>query len=144
MGRGGGQDDTTRARFIGDMPHTWVGSDYVRSLLDMFVYERREGGEGPAALVLAAGVPASWLEEGGVRVALLPTPFGKLGYLLLRDGDEIVMKIDAGLVPPPGGLLLAPPATGSIATIGGSPARLDDAGRVIVSEVPAEVRWRTR
>jgi hypothetical protein len=136
--------DTTRARFIGDMPHTWVGSDYVRSFLDMFVYERRAGGEGPAALVLAAGVPASWLEEEGVRVASLPTPFGKLGYLLHRDGDEIVMKIDAGLVPPPGGLLLAPPATGSIATIGGSPARLDDAGRVIVSEVPAVVRWRTR
>ena len=32
----------TRAtpKFIGDMPHTWVASDFIRSVLDMFAYER--------------------------------------------------------------------------------------------------------
>ena len=28
-------------RFIGDMPHAWIDSDYIRSVLDMFAYERQ-------------------------------------------------------------------------------------------------------
>jgi hypothetical protein len=27
--------DKTEARFIGDMPHGWVGSDFVRSMWDL-------------------------------------------------------------------------------------------------------------
>ena len=30
-----------RPRFIGDMPHAWIASDYIRSVLDMFAYERQ-------------------------------------------------------------------------------------------------------
>jgi hypothetical protein len=134
--------DTTKARFIGDMPHTWVGSDYVRSFLDMFAYERRAGDDGLPALVLAAGVPAAWLADGGVSVVALPTPYGKLGYALRRDGDLAVMKIDGGLEPPPGGLLLAPPIAGLAATIDGAPARLDASGRVQVRRVPVEIIWQ--
>src|SRR5262249_13598862 len=32
--------DESRPRFLGDLPHSWVGSDYVRSVLDMLAYER--------------------------------------------------------------------------------------------------------
>ena len=42
-----------RPRFIGDMPHAWIASDYIRSVLDMFAYERPD----EKALVLAAGIP---------------------------------------------------------------------------------------
>src|SRR5262249_61228905 len=45
--------DPTAPRFIGDMPHTWVGAGYVTSVRALFAYER----EADAALVLAAGVP---------------------------------------------------------------------------------------
>jgi hypothetical protein len=45
--------DARHARFIGDMPHTWVGTDFVRSVMDMLVYER----ESDSALVLCAGIP---------------------------------------------------------------------------------------
>ncbi len=42
-------------RFIGDMPHGWVGSDFLRSFLDLFAYEGAGGslvlGAGPSALV---------------------------------------------------------------------------------------------
>jgi len=70
--------DARAARFIGDMPHTWVGSDFIRSVLDMFVFAR----EAPAALgagrqselVLAGGIPPAWLEEPGVTIGNLPTP----------------------------------------------------------------------
>ena len=32
--------DAREPRFIGDMPHGWVASDYIRSVLDLFAYER--------------------------------------------------------------------------------------------------------
>jgi hypothetical protein len=133
--------DTTTARFIGDMPHTWVGSDYVRSFLDMFVYERRAGAHGPVSLVLAAGVPAAWLKEDGVEVAKLPTPYGRLGYRLFREGGAVVMKIEGGLTPPAGGLVLDPPSPDGAVTCDGKPAARDVDGRVIVTGLPAEVRW---
>ncbi|MGH7454397.1 MAG: discoidin domain-containing protein, partial [bacterium] len=39
-------------KFIGDMPHTWVGSDFIRAMRNMFVYER----ERDEALVIGAGI----------------------------------------------------------------------------------------
>ncbi len=61
--------------FIGDMPHTWVGSDYVRSALSMLAYIN----EDRQALVLGAGILSAWLEAGQkVTVRHLPTPYGEL------------------------------------------------------------------
>ena len=45
--------DPRVANFIGDMPHTWVGSDYIRSLRSLFAFEE----ESDQSLVIAAGVP---------------------------------------------------------------------------------------
>src|SRR5262249_1753762 len=67
--------DERAPHFLGDLPHAWVGSDYVRSVLDMLAYED----EAPQSLVLAAGVPLEWLRDRGVIVRGLPTPFGLLG-----------------------------------------------------------------
>ena len=82
--------DERAARFIGDMPHTWVGSDYIRSVLDMFVFERGSEGDATAGrtteLVLAAGIPAAWLDGPGVAIGDLPTPHGDLNYILYRSG----------------------------------------------------------
>ena len=49
--------------FLGDLPHAWVESDYVRSVLDLFAYERAQDD----ALVLAAGVPSAWMDGRGRR-----------------------------------------------------------------------------
>ena len=49
--------DPHAPKFIGDLPHAWVASDFLRSAADLFVYER----ESDSALVLAAGVPDAWL-----------------------------------------------------------------------------------
>ncbi|HEX7880213.1 MAG TPA: coagulation factor 5/8 type domain-containing protein, partial [Candidatus Eisenbacteria bacterium] len=51
----------TPQKFIGDLPHTWVGSDFIRSVLDMFVYVR----EDDQALVVGAGIPTAWLDDPG-------------------------------------------------------------------------------
>ncbi|HEY7575813.1 MAG TPA: discoidin domain-containing protein, partial [Thermoanaerobaculia bacterium] len=122
-------------RFLGDMPHTWVGSDFIRSLLDMLAYEREDG-----ALVLAAGVPVSWAErEGGVGVSGLKTPWGSLDYRLRREGSVLRLTVGAGLRPPPGGVVLSwPLEEGARATVNGAPARVHG-GELMLRVVPAEV-----
>lgn len=99
--------DARRPRFIGDLPHAWVASDYIRSLLDLFAYRRHAD----HALVLAAGVQPAWLEHGGIRLAGLRTPWGTLGYTLQRERGRVVWRVDAG-VAPPGGVWLTWPWPG--------------------------------
>ena len=92
-------------RFIGDMPHAWVGADFIRSCLDLFAWEREKDG----ALVLAAGIPAGWLQGGpGVAVRRLRTPHGLLDYTLRREKRGLRFSV-GDLVTPPGGLALRPP-----------------------------------
>ncbi|MES2714922.1 MAG: hypothetical protein V4795_04120 [Pseudomonadota bacterium] len=91
-------------RFIGDMPHAWISSDYIRSALDLLAYER----DSDQALVLAAGVLPAWLADGPVGVQGLRTAFGPLGYRLAQRSDGALhLQLEPGLAPPPGGLWLA-------------------------------------
>jgi hypothetical protein len=95
-----------KPRFVGDMPHAWVGADFIRSVLDLFAYERRSDG----ALVLGAGIPAAWLSSGQpVGVRDLSTPHGPLTYSLRREEKGLSASIAGGIRIPPGGLVLAPP-----------------------------------
>ena len=88
--------------FLGDLPHTWVGSDYVRSFLDLLAYER----DSDHALVLAAGVPAAWISApGGVSVKRMPTPWGLLEYSLAKAGNSVRLRVGGTLAVPPGGLV---------------------------------------
>ena len=75
--------DLRTPKFIGDMPHGWVGSDFIRSFLDLFAYDRDEDG----ALVLGAGIPASWLADPrGASVSRLRTRSGLLDLAFARRG----------------------------------------------------------
>ncbi|MBN1607599.1 MAG: hypothetical protein JW940_13260, partial [Polyangiaceae bacterium] len=94
-----------RPRFIGDMPHAWIASDYIRSVLDMFVYERQSD----KALVLAAGLRGEWLDGPGFAVRKLRTPYGSLNMSLRRQGSDVVVDVD-GDAKPPGGFLLPWPS----------------------------------
>jgi hypothetical protein len=96
--------EVRKSRFVGDMPHGWVASDYGRSLLDMFAFER------PAdeTLVLMAGVPKAWTQHEGFAVKNLRTPFGLLNYSLRVDDKEVVLDV-SDIKMPPGGLSVAWP-----------------------------------
>lgn len=91
--------DPRKPRFVGDMPHAWVASDFIRSTLDRFAYERGD------ALVLAAGVLAAWLDGDGIAVEHLRTQYGELSYRLTRIGQRLELRLDAG-AKPPGGFVL--------------------------------------
>jgi hypothetical protein len=93
--------DQRAPSFLGDLPHTWVASDFIRSFLDLLAYER----DSDQVLVLAAGVPDSWIAApGGVAVRRLPTPWGLLDYSLTAEGDSVRLKVGEGMKLPPGGI----------------------------------------
>ena len=102
--------EARKPRFLGDMPHTWVGTDYVRSFLDLFAYPLAEAG-GDSTLVLGAGLREEWITgEGGVRVKDLPTPYGRVGYRLSTEAGNVVLEIDEGSAIPAGGIRVEVPA----------------------------------
>ena len=93
--------DPRQPRFVGDMPHGWIASDFIRAALDLFVYER----EGEQALVLAGGVLPEWLDGSGVTVKDVRTPYGPLSYSLKREGRDVVLRMPEGIRVPPGGFV---------------------------------------
>ena len=94
------------AQFIGDMPHTWVGSDFIRSMLDMFAYEN----DNDSTLVIGAGIRSQWLrEDNGVGIRNLSTHYGRLSYTMraVRGGTRV--SIESGIRIPQGGIIIKPP-----------------------------------
>jgi hypothetical protein len=123
------------SRFVGDMPHGWVASDFIRSVLDLFAWER----EADSALVLAAGVPAAWLGGDGVAIHGLRTPYGQLSWSLRDDGERVHLHIDQGdLRMPPGGFVFAPPARPGRARLDGKRVSAVD-GEFHIRSLPADL-----
>jgi len=127
------------AKFIGDLPHTWCGSDFVNSVRMMFLYEREADG----ALVLLAGVPGDWLSEEPIGFRNLPTYGGRTTCTLARpagETDKLAAHVDGSFPMPAGKVRLSvPSARAARATMNGKPAEIDADGRVVVDELPAEV-----
>ncbi len=125
--------DLRQPRFVGDMPHGWVASDYLRSALDMFAYERGDD----SALVLAAGIPEAWFTGHGVGVDGLQTPFGRLDYAIRRDGQGYVVRIGDHARPPGGFVIAAPFAGPAHVCVDGAPVA---GGEVRIARARAHVR----
>jgi F5/8 type C domain/Bacterial alpha-L-rhamnosidase 6 hairpin glycosidase domain len=125
-------------KFIGDMPHGWVGSDYIRSLLDLFAYDRPED----RALVLGAGVPAGWLRDAvGVSLRGLRTRWGRLDLAMREEkSGEVRVSIAGDLRIPPGGLAVRPPlaARPRRVTVGGKAVPFSGT-ELVVRRLPAEI-----
>ncbi len=130
--------DERAPHFIGDLPHTWVGSDYVRSVLDMLAYER----EADHALVIGAGVPMAWVSEApGVSVRALRTRYGELSFAMRAAGPGIEVRIGDGVRLPRGGIVVSPPGVDARwkATVAGRRVPVSSRGEVVVRSVPATV-----
>ncbi|QNQ09800.1 discoidin domain-containing protein [Sphingomonas alpina] len=107
-------------RFIGDMPHAWISSDFIRAALDMFAYERADDG----ALVLGAGLSDAYLDGPGSSIRGLRTPHGDLDLTIRATPARLLVTI-GGMARPTGGFVLPWPwrTMPRGATINGEPAR---------------------
>ncbi len=131
--------DPQAPRFIGDMPHTWIGAAFVRALRTLFAYED----EASDALILGAGLPAAWIDAAeGTGVERLPTYYGILGMHVQRlDAERIRVRLNGDLHPPKGKLQLRLPSARPLrgVRIDGEPSRDFDETTAFVGRVPAEV-----
>jgi len=81
--------DPKTPKFIGDMPHGWVASDYLRSVLDMFVYDRDDG-----AVVIGAGVLPEWVTQApGVSVRNLSTHQGVVSFTMRGTSKVVHVRV---------------------------------------------------
>ncbi len=125
-------------RMIGDMPHTWVGSEFVKAMRHMIAYER----EDDRTLVLCAGIPEEWVfSEAGVAAENLPTPFGPVSLSLKGAGSQATLSVSGQLRAPPGGLVFRFPGGRRIlkATVNGTARPLDRPREIVLREWPSRV-----
>jgi hypothetical protein len=77
--------------YLGDMPHTWIGSEYVRAILGMLLDERDD------ELALLPGAAPSWLDGDGLALRGLPTAYGALALAARRHGRTLHLTLGPGL-----------------------------------------------
>jgi hypothetical protein len=106
--------DPSTPKFVGDIPHTWCGSDFLRSVRAMFVYER----ESDESLVIGAGIADAWVNDtSGVRVANLPTHFGTVSYSIKKVGRAVVVRLEGSARVPSGKVFLKSPLSKPITAV---------------------------
>jgi hypothetical protein len=79
--------------YLGDMPHTWVGAEYVRAIMGMLLHE------GDGRLELLPGTPPDWVTGKGLAVERLPTAFGALSFSAQQEDNELHVQLGATLSP---------------------------------------------
>ncbi|MCX6266877.1 MAG: discoidin domain-containing protein [Bacteroidetes bacterium] len=93
--------DYRTPRYIGDMPHTWVGSDFINAIRAMFVYEN----EYDQSLVLASALYQDWIDSpDGMSVENLPTYYGEISYSIKKDQDKYLFSISGDVKLPAKGI----------------------------------------
>jgi hypothetical protein len=124
--------------FIGDMPHAWIGAEYILSIRSLFAYER----EADQALVIAAGIAENWLDDaGGVVVKDLPTYYGRLSYTLRRENPATLrLTLSGDLSLPKGGIVVKPPLPRPLVRVEVNGRKIEtfDANSATCNEYPAE------
>ncbi|HKO57220.1 MAG TPA: coagulation factor 5/8 type domain-containing protein [Thermoanaerobaculia bacterium] len=97
--------------FVGDMPHAWVASDYIRSILDAFAYDAEDG-----SIVVGAGVPRAWLTKP-LHVGPLGMVGGTVDVRMRMEGGRVVAEVrnttGRPITVPPGVILRRVDAEGS-------------------------------
>ncbi len=96
--------DKRAPKFIGDMPHTWIGSDFINSFRTFFAYED----ELNDALILCSGLKKEWVDDPkGIEIENLPTYYGEVNYSVKKTGTKKYrIQIWGKLDKPAGGIII--------------------------------------
>jgi hypothetical protein len=79
--------------YLGDMPHTWIGSEYARTIFGMLMREADDG------LYLLPGTPQAWVAGEGLSVAKLPVAYGSLTMTARREDRRLTVTLGEGIEP---------------------------------------------
>ncbi|MBV9492912.1 MAG: coagulation factor 5/8 type domain-containing protein [Acidobacteria bacterium] len=79
--------DPRKAGFIGDMPHAWVASDYIRSILDAFAYDAADG-----SIVVGAGIPRQWLTKP-IHLGPFAITGGTVDVRMWMEGEQVIAEV---------------------------------------------------
>ena len=85
--------DRRKGAYIGDMPHTWVGSDYVNAVRGLIVMEEDKN----KTLNLLFGTPRQWLVNNGISLSDFPTHFGNLMMQAKWDDRDQRLNLDVDM-----------------------------------------------
>ena len=124
-------------RFIGDMPHTWVGADYISSMRSLFVIED----ENTNSIIFCKGLKDKWLEDpAGVTVKNLPTIWGIVNYSVKKKGAAVAFNV-SGDLRVPGRIILASPLGKPIksVTVNGTEWKDFTAKEIKLKKIPSAV-----
>ena len=125
--------------YIGDMPHTWVGSDFINAIRSMFVYEN----EYDQSLVLASALYQDWIDAPqGMSVENLPTYYGEISYSIKKSINSYSFSIKGDLKLPANGINIRNFNTSMLpvkVTLNGADIKTFTSKEITVKEIPAEV-----
>jgi hypothetical protein len=128
--------DPETPKYIGDMPHTWVGSDFIRSVLAMFVHER----EKDDAHVLCEAIPDAWVNDpAGVQVGGLETTYGTVGYTLRRIGSVVRAEVSGTFDAAHHKLVLHSPLSSKLRSVKINGRSASTSGEIVLRQLPAKV-----
>lgn len=131
--------DYRRPGFIGDMPHTWVGSDFINAIRSMFVYEN----EYDQTVVLASALYQDWIDAPeGMSVEHLPTYYGEISYSIKKENSTYRFSISGDMKPPSNGIRIRNFNGSKMpvrVTVNGKDISEYTAKEIAVREFPAEV-----
>ncbi len=94
-------EDKRTPKFIGDIPHTWVGSDFINAIRSMFVYEN----EYDESLILASALYQDWIDSpSGISIENLPTYFGEISFSIKKENESYLFDISGDIKLPTNGI----------------------------------------
>jgi hypothetical protein len=103
--------------YLGDMPHTWIGAEFVTAIRRMLV--RENGG----TLELLRAAPDSWWNGDGIELRGLPTAFGAINLRARRAKSAVTVDLSFTGQPPERVTVRYPGAKRAEAD--GKPCRID-------------------
>lgn len=136
--------DAEAPRFIGDMPHTWVGSDFISAARAHFVYEDEQ----KDALVLGAGITNDWLKYGEpVGVKNVKTYYGAISYLITPTSNGYSLSIEKLERMPKGGIRIYNMfgiKVGEKILVNGNSVSVENPDAIFINELPATLEIKTK
>ncbi|MDO9255935.1 MAG: discoidin domain-containing protein [Bacteroidales bacterium] len=125
--------------YIGDMPHTWCGSDFINAIRSMFVYEN----EFDQSLVLTAALYQDWIDApNGMSVENLPTYYGEISYSIKKESSNYRFVIKGDVKLPANGINIRNFNASKLpvkVTVNGTDIKTFNSKEITVKQIPAEV-----